>query len=83
MARTKALDWFALGTTLKDLAEGLWPQVTAPEETPLTLVKASDQNELHEADAELGVEMGGYCIPSELAGWFISWNIPSFEMDDD
>ncbi|CAL1156733.1 unnamed protein product [Cladocopium goreaui] len=45
----KALDWFALGMTVKDLAEGLWPQVTVGEETPLTLVEASEKTQLHEA----------------------------------
>jgi hypothetical protein len=47
--RKKALDWFALGMTVKDLAEGLWPQVTVGEETPLTLVEASEKTQLHEA----------------------------------
>lgn len=47
----KALDWFALGMTVKDLAEGLWPQVTVGEETPLTLVEASEKTQLHEASA--------------------------------
>ena len=49
--RKKSLDWFALGMTVKDLAEGLWPQVTVGEETPLTLtlVEASEKTQLHEA----------------------------------
>lgn len=44
----RALDWFALGMTVKDLAEGLWPQIMVEEKTPLTLVEASQKTEPHE-----------------------------------
>ena len=35
--------------TVKDLAEGLWPQVMLGEETPLTLVEATEETELQAA----------------------------------
>lgn len=63
--RKKAFDWFALGMTVKDLAEGLWPQVILGEETPpLTLVEAAEETELHQAaSASASTELSLVAFP--------------------